>query len=327
MHPAKLKLLLFAVIVFAWQGFSLWNEFNYLKKSINESEVLGAAVNKSYTFPILPDYPILKQTAPKFAAKNYALYDVTSGIFLLEQDAENPVPLASTTKVMTSLLTLEQGKLNDIYVVDQKSSAQIGSTVLLRPGERITVQNLLYAALLNSGNDAAFSLGHYVGSKQIGSDGNSQNWEEAINSFVNRMNSRAKELGLESFNFVDPSGLGDENIGSARDMAKLAAYALQNEQFKNFVSTKELTVTNVEGNIAHQLKNSNRLVSEWNYPGAIGVKTGFTPTAGHNLVAAVNWNGHILVAVVFNTYDATNTASAEVARDILDFASRSVEWR
>ncbi len=141
------------------------------------------------------------------------------------------------------------------------------------------------------------------------------------------MNSRAKELGLESFNFVDPSGLGDENIGSARDMAKLAAYALQNEQFKNFVSTKELTVTNVEGNIAHQLKNSNRLVSEWNYPGAIGVKTGFTPTAGHNLVAAVNWNGHILVAVVFNTYDATNTASAEVARDILDFAGRSVEWR
>lgn len=327
MPRSKASLLLFAVVVVLWQGLSLRSEFKSLSESLNQPQVLGASSDKQLVFPLLPDYPVLKQPAPNFAARNYTLYDVESGLFLVNNNAETPAPLASTTKIMTTILTLENGRKSDVYTVDQKSSAQIGSTVLLRPGEHITVDNLLYSALLNSGNDAAFSLGHYIGTKQLGSDGNNVSWDNSIASFVKLMNKKADQLNLKTLQYRDPAGLDDLNIGSAQDLARLSAYALHNEDFRKYVGTKEITVTNVEGSISHPLKNSNRLVSDWNYPGAIGVKTGFTPAASHNLVAAVKWQNHTLIAVVLGTYSDTNTASAEVARDILDYAQRSVEWR
>ncbi|MDO8471704.1 MAG: hypothetical protein Q7S64_00950 [bacterium] len=327
MPRSKVSLILFAVVVVLWQGLTLRHEFRSLKDSLNKPQVLGVSSDKQLVFPLLPDYPVLKQPAPNFAARNYTLYDIDSGLFLVNNDAETPAPLASTTKIMSTILALENGRKTDIYTVDQRSSAQIGSTVLLRPGERITVDNLLYSALLNSGNDAAYSLGHYIGAKQLGSDGNNVSWDNSITAFVNLMNKKAAQLNLKTLQYRDPAGLDDQNVGSAQDLARLTAYALHNKDFRQYVSTKELTVTNVEGTIAHPLKNSNRLVSDWNYPGAIGVKTGFTPAASHNLVAAVQWQNHTLIAVVLGTYSDTNTASAEVARDILDYAQRAVEWR
>lgn len=327
MARSKVSLIIFAGAVVLWQGLALRNEFKSLNNSLHQPQVLGTSSDKQLVFPLLPDYPVLKQPAPNFAARHYTLYDVESGLFLVNNDAETPAPLASTTKIMTTTLALENGHRADVYTVDQKSSAQIGSTVLLRPGERMTIDNLLYSALLNSGNDAAFSLGHYIGAKQLGSDGNSVSWDNAIASFVSLMNKKASQLNLKSLKYIDPAGLDDQNVGSAQDLARLSAYALRNDDFRKYVGTKEITVTNVEGTIAHPLKNSNRLVSDWNYPGAIGVKTGFTPAASHNLVAAVKWQNHTLIAVVLGTYSDTNTASAEVARDILDYAQRSVEWR
>jgi len=109
-------------------------------------------------------------------------------------------------------------------------------------------------------------------------------------------------------------------------MAMLASYAMNNDTFSTISGTAETTIYSTDGLVQHQLKNSNRLISDWHYPGALGVKTGFTPDAGHNLIAALNFNGHTLIAVVFNTFSDTKPASAEVARDILDYAKRSIEY-
>lgn len=276
--------------------------------------------------PTLPPYPVLTQTAPAFAAHHYVLYDVDSQKILVGKDADTAVPLASTSKIMTAVLTIKHGTLNDVTTVDPQAAAIIGSTAGLHAGEKMTVRDLLYSAMLQSGNDAAFSLANYTGSKAIGDD-SVVPYPTAIERFVAMMNQEATSLKLTTISFKDPSGLTPENVGSATDMAKLASYALRDPEFKKFVSTPSITVTSTDGVYTHELKNSNRLVGEWSYPGAIGVKTGFTPEAGHNLIGAATRDGHTLIAVVFNTYSTTPSASAEVARDLLDFGWRAVNWR
>lgn len=327
---AKRVLGIYALILVMFLAGKTVLEYRRVSSALsnNQPQVLGVSqVRSLQNPPILPPYPILTQVAPKFAARYYALYDVESGSYLIEQDANKPVPLASTTKIMTTLLAIEQGDLDSIATVDEKSAWQIGSTVNLLPNEQITLKNLLYAALLNSGNDSAFSIADHISRQQFGGDQLDISWDKSIESFVQQMNDKADQLNLSSLNFIDPSGLDDDNIGSARDMAKLASIALESDTFKTMVGTAEATVQSVNGLQSHQLKNSNRLISEWQYPNAIGVKTGFTPAAGHNLIGAIKVDGHTLVAVVFNTYSDTVSASAEVARDIFDFAQRAIEWR
>jgi len=318
------KLIVFSLLVVAFKGVNLLNLYRGANTTSVNPKVLGASLSKDVSFGFLPDYPILQDEAPKFAARQYTLFDADSGIFLVNQSASEPVPLASTTKIMTTILAIEELDLNRIHTVHRSSALQIGSTVQLRIDEKISVESLLYAALLNSGNDSAFSLAHELGIHY--SNNPNIGYDDAINITVNKMNEKAKSLGLSSLSFTDPAGLDSLNVGTAQDMAKLAHYAVQNDTFKRFVGTAEKTVHSADGLLSHQLKNSNRLISEWNYPGAIGIKTGFTPEAGHNLIAAINYKGHIIIAVVFNTYADTKTASAEVARDILDFAQRSVNY-
>lgn len=323
-RPPYLAIAIVGLGALGWRLFGYWAVSVEIDRAIG----VGPAVAGSYAIrdaaPILPPYPTLTQTAPKFAARQYALYDVGSNTFVVEGDADTPVPLASTTKIMTTLLTIERGGLSDIVTVPQQAAYQIGSTAGLRPNERLTVRSLLYGALLNSGNDAAYSLAGYLGQK-IGGD-ETADWDDQIQRTVQLMNARAKELKLDSLLYVEPSGLNSGNIGDARDLAKLAAYALEQDDFRAITSTPTYTITDVDGAISHELKNSNRLVGEWAYPGAIGVKTGFTPEAGHNLVAAVERDGHRLIAVVLNTYNNDVTASAKVARDMMDFAWRSIAW-
>lgn len=319
--------LIVVVGFIGWQLSSLYLRVRHVETLAAQPQVAGAHTTPTIQeIPPLPDYPVLTTTAPAFAARHYVLYDVDSNEFLIEKDASTPVPLASTSKIMTSLLTIEQGNLDDVTTIDAKAAAVIGSTAGLRTNERLTIRSLLYCALLQSGNDAAFSLANYMGNTGMGDDSGAD-FDTAIRHFVAMMNQKADDLNLSTLSFDDPSGLSDKNVGSARDMALLTKNALQNSSFKSFVSTPEKTVSSVDGALTHDLKNSNRLVGEWQYQGAIGVKTGFTPEAGHNLVAAATRNGHTLIAVVFNTYSTTVTASAEVARNLLDFGWQSIEWR
>lgn len=331
MQRGKRALIVYLILVIGfvvWQAGKVELALRHVTAVSLTPAVAGASTAK-VSFrepPTLPPYPVLTETAPAFAARHYALYDVDSKKLLVTKDADVPVPLASTSKVMTALLTIKNGNLDDVSLVDPHAAAEIGSTAGLHANESVTVRGLLYCALLQSGNDAAFSLANYMGSKAIGDD-SPVAFDTAISHFVQMMNQKAAELQLSSLSFKDPSGLTPENVGSAADMAKLSSYALTDDTFKKFVSTASMTVTSTDGKYTHDLKNSNRLVGEWNYQGAIGVKTGFIPEAGHNLIAAATRNGHTLIAVVFNTFSTTPTASAEVARDLLDYGWRAVSWR
>lgn len=323
-RPPYLLLLIALVIAILGRTFYYWQIDRQIDRALGQGQNVAGASTIRGSALILPPYPSLSQTAPKFAARQYTLYDATSGVFIIEQDATTAVPLASTTKIMTALLAIERGGLSDVVAVPAEAAKQIGSTAGLRQNEQLTVRSLLYGALLNSGNDAAYALAGYLGQKTGGDE--TPDWNDQIDRTVELMNQRAGELQLSSLNYVEPSGLKSENVGNARDLAKLAAVALNNDDFRSFTSTPSITITNTDGTIAHELKNSNRLVGEWAYQGAIGVKTGFTPEAGHNLVAAAERDGHRLIAVVLNTYSNDVTASAQVARDLLDFAWRAVTW-
>ncbi len=304
--------------------FGYWQMNQKIEMALGVGPAVAGTTAIRDAAPILPPYPRLTSTAPKFNARQYALYDDGANVFLAEGDIDRPVPLASTTKIMTCLLVIERGGLSDVVTVPKEASSQIGSSAELRAGEQLTVRSLLFAALLKSGNDAAYSLAYYLGGKIRGSDDG--NWDANLEATVSRMNEKALELGLTSIKYVEPSGLSSENVSNARDLALLSAYALRNKTFKEMTSTPSMTIQNVDGTISHALTNSNRLVSEWAYAGAIGVKTGFTPEAGHNLVGAAERDGHRLIAVVLNTYSDTVTASATVARDMLDFAWRATVW-
>ena len=323
-RPPYLAIIIVGLLALSWRVFGYWQ----MSQDVDRALGVGPAVAGSQAIrdaaPILPLYPTLADEAPKFAARQYALYDVESNTFIVESDSLTPVPLASTTKIMTTLLTIERGGLSDIVQVPQQAAEQIGSTAGLRTNEQLTVRSLLYGALLNSGNDAAYALAGYLGQK-IGGD-ESADWNEQITQTVELMNRRAKELNLPSLHYVEPSGLDSGNIGDARDLAKLASYALDKEDFRTITSTPTYTISDVTGTITHGLTNSNRLVGEWAYQGAIGVKTGFTPEAGHNLVGAAERDGHRLIAVVLNTFSDDVTASARVARDMLDYAWLHVRW-
>lgn len=323
-HPPYFWLILVGLIAIGGRTFGYWQLSRQLDLSIGVGPNVAGARAIRVTAPALPPYPSLTQKAPSFAARQYALYDADAGVFIVEENADQPVPLASTTKIMTAYLAIEQARPDDVVTVTSEAAGKIGSTAGLRLNERLSIKNLLYGALLASGNDAAYAVAGYLG-ERIGGD-ESATWQDKIDQTVELMNAKAKELGLASLRYVEPSGLDAGNVGSARDLAVLSAVALENDTFREITSTPAFTVANQEGTLSHELKNSNRLVGEWAYPGAIGVKTGFTPEAGHNLVGAAERDGHRLVAVVLNTYDSDASASARVARDLLDFAWRSIRW-
>lgn len=323
-RPPYILILVVGLSALIWRGFSYWQLARSVDRALGVGPTVAGVTAVRLTAPALPPYPVLTQTAPNFAARQYALYDVDSQTFIASSNADEPVPLASTSKIMTTIVTIEDGNLNDVVTVSSQAANQIGSTAGLRTNEKMTVHNLLYGALLNSGNDAAYALAGYLGQK-TGGDG-ATDWTSEVNRAVQLMNQKASDLGLRSLHYEEPSGLNSANVGSARDLAKLAAYALKNDTFRQITSTPTYTISSVDGSLTHNLTNSNRLVGEWAYQGAIGVKTGFTPEAGHNLVGAAERDGHRLIAVVLNTYSDDVAASARVARDMLDFAWRAVRW-
>ena len=191
------------------------------------------------------------------------LMDADTGQVLYDHNGSRRMLIASTTKIMTALVALERASPTDVITVKQEHMTE-GSSMYLRPGERVTVEELLYGLLLCSGNDAAEALADGCGGTA---------------SFVRRMNSLAGELGMEDTSFENPSGLdGQAHYSTARDMARLAAYAARS------VAIGGRTMT-----------NHNRLLRA--VPGCIGMKTGYTRAAGRTLVSAAERDGRRLVAV------------------------------
>lgn len=253
---------------------------------------------------------------PDIYAKSAILIDEKSFKILFSKEPDLKIPIASTTKMMTALVILEEypDRINDVVTITGSMINVDGSDIQLRPGEKITVENLLKGLLIYSGNDAAYSLASFLGGKD---------------SFVGKMNEKTRYLGLEDTYFKDPAGLDDDGFSTARDLAIIGVYALRNEKFAEIVRTPNITFASVDGIVTHELKNSNRMLrtEEQNYyPFAIGIKTGFTPAAGHCLVSAAEKDGHRLVAVILNTDADTLTASAQESKKLLEWGFNNWTW-
>jgi len=227
------------------------------------------------------------QLPPEIVGQAGLVMDVLTGKVLYEKNAHSPFEPASTTKIMTAILALEKGNLSDIVVTSEEPLRVDGSRIYLEEGEKLTLEQMLYGMMLNSGNDAAVAIAEHIGGD--------------IESFVKMMNAKAREIGAYHTTFVNPSGLPDEgHLTTAYDLALISRYALLNlPEFRKIVSTKTLEIPWQAEEWDRQLINLNKLL--WNYEGADGVKTGYTSTAGRTLVASATRDGWQLISVVLKS--------------------------
>lgn len=213
------------------------------------------------------------------SAQEAILLDATTGRVLYEKNADRRALIASTTKIMTALIVCEQCNVLDRMRIPKEAVGIEGSSMYLQEGEVLTLQELLYGLMLQSGNDAAVALAIYCGG--------------TVEGFAQLMNDKAHRLGMSNTHFANPNGLDSPgHYSTARDMAVLAAYAMDNPIFAQTVSTKTVTVGN------RTLRNHNKLL--WRVEGADGVKTGFTKAAGRILVSSATRQGRRLVAVTMD---------------------------
>lgn len=225
--------------------------------------------------------------AVSVGAHSAALMCAESGELLYELSPDELRPMASTTKIMTALVAIENASLDTVATVSPDAVGIIGSSVYLREGEQITLESLLYALLLESANDAATQIAITVGGDEAG--------------FVAMMNEKAEQLGLSHTHFSNPHGLdSDGHYTTARELAAIAAAALENETFAEIAGTYKKVISTEDGSISRLLVNHNRMLRS--YDGAIGVKTGYTSAAGRCLVSAARRDGVTLIAVTLDDH-------------------------
>ncbi len=218
---------------------------------------------------------------PTLNSKIAVAYDRKSGKVIYGKNENKRSAMASTTKIMTSIILIENADLTQTVTISAKAAGTGGSRLGLKKNDKITMNDLLYGLMLESGNDAAVAIAENVGG--------------SVEGFAELMNEKAKQLGLENTHFVTPHGLDDpEHYTTAYELAKLADYALKNETFARVVNTKDYTVT-ING-YPKAISNTNELLGYLN--GVNGVKTGFTNNAGRCLVTSVNRNGFEIITVV-----------------------------
>lgn len=208
--------------------------------------------------------------------------ELSTGTVLEENNADVQLPMASTTKIMTAIIIVEDCDLDQVITVPDKAVGVEGSSIYLKKGEQIDIRDLLYGLMLRSGNDSAAALAiHHSGSME---------------KFAEVMNERAKKIDAQSTNFTNPSGLPDSNhYTTARDLCTITRHAMQNEIFREIVSTK-----NYSGKF-RSFANKNKML--YNYEGANGVKTGYTVKAGRCLVSSAERDGMDVICVVLNCPD------------------------
>lgn len=218
---------------------------------------------------------------PKLNSRVALVYDRSSGRVLYEKNGNKQTPMASTTKIMTAIVVMENSNLSDIVTIDSKSAGTGGSRLGLKKNDKITVNDLLYGLMLRSGNDSAVALAIHIGG--------------SIEGFAEMMNQKAKELKLINTHFVVPHGLDKEgHYTTAYELAKIADYALKIDKIKEIVSTKTCTIS--INNKPKIITNTNELLGNVN--GVYGVKTGFTNGAGRCLVSSCKRNDLDIITVV-----------------------------
>ena len=224
----------------------------------------------------------LTPKAQAVSAEKAIVLDAVSGRVLFEKNPDQRSLIASTTKIMTALIVCEQCNVLDRMRIPKEAVGIEGSSMYLKEGEILTIQELLYGLMLSSGNDAAVALAIYCGG--------------TVEGFAELMNDKARNLGLTGTHFENPNGLDSPgHYSTARDLARLASYAMENPIFYKTVSAKTVKIGE------RCLRNHNKLL--WQVPGADGVKTGFTKAAGRILVSSATRDGRRIIAVTLNDGD------------------------
>ena len=234
------------------------------------------------------------------------IYDRASGRILYEKNGNKQTPMASTTKIMTAIVVLENANLKDTVTITSKAAGTGGSRLGLKKNDKITVNDLLYGLMLRSGNDAAVALAIHIGG--------------SIEGFAQMMNDKAKEMGLTNSHFVVPHGLDNEgHYTTAYELAKMADYALNIAKFKEIVSTKSTTIY-ING-YAKAINNTNQLLGS--ISGVYGVKTGFTNGAGRCLVSSCKRDDLDIITVIIGA-DTTKMRTADTIK-LIQYAYENFE--
>ncbi|MFW5998124.1 MAG: D-alanyl-D-alanine carboxypeptidase family protein [Halanaerobiaceae bacterium] len=228
---------------------------------------------------------------PEISAVSAILLDTKTSQILFAKNMHNKRPPASTTKILTAIVAIEEGNLNDLVTVSKKAAYQEGSSIYLKEEEKLTLEELLYGIMLASGNDAAVAIAEHISG--------------SVEKFARLMNKKAKEIGAKNSRFLNPHGLPQTgHVSTAYDLAMIMRYALQNEIFSRITGTRTIKK---EG-WTRGYKNHNKLL--WSYENTTGGKTGYTKAAGRCLVSSAATKDKELVAVVMNSpgdwVDSTN---------------------
>jgi len=222
---------------------------------------------------------------PEIGAPSGILIDARTGAVLWEKNPDEKRQMASTTKIMTAIVTIERKSFDDTVTINEDVFREPVYGIKLKVGEVMTLRDLLYAIMLNSANDAAIAIADHVSG--------------SVEEFAKLMTSEATRIGARNTNYVNPHGLvnGDmPHYSTARDLSKIARYAMKNEDFAKLVSTKEWKLNRADPKAVNIVQNRDKLL--WSYPGATGIKTGFTKAAGYCLVSSAKRGDVSLIAVV-----------------------------
>lgn len=285
-------------------NFYLTTENLPFPSTIATWEPLTAQTEASPKFPPIKN---LRNISPVISAQSSIVLDLNSGVFLYEKDIHTQRPIASITKLMTSILILEENKLDEIVTISENAANTEGSTMNLQAGEKISLENLLYATIIHSANDAAMALAEH----------NAGNTEK----FVEKMNKKAKDIGMSKTNFSNPTGLDDpNNYSSVHDIALLGTKAYQLPFIQKAATTKEMEVKSITGDLSHKLESTNKLL--YSYLQINGLKTGSTDQAGQCLVAiASNQDHNQILTVVLNSPDRF-----QESKSLIDWTFKAYTW-
>lgn len=243
---------------------------------------------------------------PGIAAGSVLVKDLDTNTILFQKEVNFPVPIASTTKIMTALVGSEFFKPNSILTVTQKAKVG-GAEAGLVVGESLSFRSVLYAMLLNSGNDAAFTI--------------AENYPGGVLNFVSTMNKKTQDLHLRNTHFENPAGFDNLNhYSSAADLAAITQEALKDPQLARIFATKDTQILSLDKKYKHDLHNLNKLLTS--VPGVMGVKTGYTELAKENLVTLVERDNHRILTVVLGSNDRFGDSTK-----LIEWTFQNYIWR
>lgn len=251
-------------------------------------------------------------SAPILTSRGVLLIDLASGVTIFEKNKDLQLFPASITKVMTALVGLDAYKLDDILEV--KTFVSDGKVMGLTLGEKMTFENLLYAALVDSANDAAYAIADNYSQKSSAYSG-------GLEKFIEKMNQKAKDLKMEKTHFTNPIGFEDENhYSTALDLSRLSISALQNPKIAQIVGISTITVPNADFSKFYKLENVNSLLGK--VPGVLGLKTGWTEKSGECLVTVVTRNNQKVLFIVLGSADRFGET-----QKLIDWVFNNFSWQ